>query len=550
MSEELVAPARASLKARGERRVIAQAALVIMVGNVASRLLGMGREQVIAGFFGGGHVTDAFAAASAVPTSFYDLLIGGMVSAALVPVFTSFGHEKEERDLWVLVSVVLNLAAVALSAVVLVLVLLSTPLIDFYGADFNAVDKALATHLLQLMLPSVLFMGLSGVLSAYLYSRQRFVLPAFCAAAYNASIIAAAILLRGRLGVSSLAVGVLAGACFQILLQAPGLRGLHYRAVLSLKHPGVRKIGQLYLPVFLGLIVSNVTVAIDRNLASRTGEGSLAAMRFATTLIQMPLGLVSTALGLAFLPTLSAYAHKESQTTPRGARRSSGASEETAAEAGFKETLGLALRMVILLIVPAAAALLVLREPVIRLLYEHGAFNPDDTARTATAFLAYSPGLPAAAIDQLVIIAFYSRKNTVTPALVGLAGVVVYLAVALPLLKPLGMPGLALANSAQWIAHMLIMLFLLRRVLGGMGGLGLGSTLIKAFAAAGVTALTILAVSSTLGSMISTTAVAGLAAYVVILAGIGSLAYLASMYVLEVSELRILWRIAMAKLGR
>ena len=136
-----------------------------------------------------------------------------------------------------------------------------------------------------------------------------------------------------------------------------------------------------------------------------------------------------------------------------------------------------------MLIVPASVGLAVLREPLVRLLFQHGAFNAEATARTALAFLCYSPSIPFAAIDQLLIFAFYARQNTVTPVLVGVAGVAVYLAVALTLLPTLGMAGLVLANSAQWIVHALILLALLWRAIGGLRGYGLGRSTLKVLAA-------------------------------------------------------------------
>ena len=286
---------------------IAHAAVIIALGNVASRLLGIVREQVIAGLFGATGVTDAFVAASTVPTMVYDLLIGGAISAALIPVFSEYADDHPE-DLNRVGSTVINLATLALVIVVALAIPLAPQLVTLLGVGFAPEIRQQAIGMVRIILPAVVFLGLSGITTALLYARRQFVLPALVAAAYNLGIIVTVLLLAGTLDAMSLVLGILVGSALQIGLQAPGLRGFRYSLALDLRHPGVRRIARLYLPVAAGLVVSQVGVLIDRNLASQTGEGSMAAMRFATTLVQFPLGLVGSAVGFAVLPTLSRHA--------------------------------------------------------------------------------------------------------------------------------------------------------------------------------------------------------------------------------------------------
>ncbi|MFH1485501.1 MAG: murein biosynthesis integral membrane protein MurJ, partial [Chloroflexota bacterium] len=459
---------------------IARAALIIMLGNVASRLLGVVREQVIAGLFGLTDAADAFSAASRVTTPIYDLLIGGMISAALIPVFSSYARREDEPELWRLVSIVLNLIIFLFAIFVVLLIIFAPQLMMVFGYGFNVEKQAQAVALVRIMLVSLTFMGCSGVLTAVYYSRHRFGLPALLGSAYNIGIAAMAILFHERMGVTSLAIGTLVGAALQVSVLLPGLRamGMRYTLRVSLSHPSVRRIISLYLPVAAGLLVSTAAVTLDTNLASRTGVGSLTAMRFATTLIQLPLGLVAVAMGFAILPTLSRYAsgfsNGGSGSVPAMPAHNAGedrtALDGEASLASFKGTLALGVKMMLIAIVPATVGLVVLRTPLIQLLFQHGVFTANDTERTALAFLCYSPGLPAAGLDQLLIFSFYARRNTITPVLVGVFGILVYLVVALALLEPLGMPGLALANSAQWISHALVMLILLWRGVGSLSG--------------------------------------------------------------------------------
>jgi putative peptidoglycan lipid II flippase len=306
-------------------------------------------------------------------------------------------------------------------------------------------------------------------LTALLYSLQDFIFPAFCSALFNGCIIVSAVLFHGRLGVGSLALGMLVGAVAQVLFQLPPLlrKRMAYALRLELHDPDLRRIMLLYAPVAAGFVVSGVQVFIDRNLASRTAEGSISAMQFATRLIQFPLGLIPTAIAGASLPMLSRQAGDA---------------------AAFRQTLGSGLRLIIFLILPATVGLAALAHPIIAVLFQHGAFGAHDTELTALALLFYLPGLPAAAVDQILIFAFYARKDTRTPVLVGVLATGVYLAVALSLIGALGMAGLVLANSAQWVSHAVIMFVLLWRSMGGLGSLGASRTVTRAVLACAVMA--------------------------------------------------------------
>lgn len=448
---------------------IAQAASIIALGNVLSRVLGLVREMVIATLFGASGLVSVFRVASSVPTMIYDLLIGGMLSAALVPVFSQMVEQEGREALWSLFGRVASLIAVVLASLVLIVELFAPKVAWLLGGGFGPDLQAALAQMIRIISPAVLVFGLSGVVTALLYAVKQFSYPAMGAAVFNLGIIVAAPLLAGRLGAYSLAVGVLLGSLFQLLIQTPGLRGMRLRFSLDLSHPALRRILALYLPLALGLVISNLQIVIDRRLASSTGESSVAWMANATTMIQLPHGLVAVAISLAVLPTLS---------------RLSAAGDPK----GFGQTLGLGLRLVLVLIVPATLGLLVLAEPVIALVFEHGRFTTYDTFWTAWALRYYLIGLVFATIDWPLNYAFYARQDTLTPALVGVLSVGAYLAVALALLPKLGMLGLVLADSAKHISHAATMLVLTWRRTGHLAGQGLGQTLLKALVAAGVMA--------------------------------------------------------------
>ena len=512
-----------------EGRDIAQAAVIVAMGNISSRVLGLVRETVISHLFGATGMVSAFRVASIVPTMIYDLLIGGMISAALVPVFSDYMVPAKREELWRLVSALFTLAAVALSAIVLVLELAAPAVAWLLGGGFDPVLLAETTRLMRLMMPAVLFLGLAGASTGLLYASKRFVYPALGASAFNAGIVVAALVLGHRVGIASLALGVLVGSILQLAIQFPGLRDVRFSFALDLRHPGLRRMGRLYLPVALGLLVSQVGIAIDRNLASRTGEQSIAWMQNATTLIQFPLGLVAVAVSTAVLPSLSRLASSADMVR-------------------FRKTLGMGLRVVLLLIAPATVGLLVLSTPVIALVFEHGAFRPDDTVRTAEALRLYLIGLPFAAIDQLLIFAFYARKDTRTPVLVGVLSVLVYLVVALLLIAPLGMLGLVLANSAQLSTHALVMLYLAHRYFDGLRGQSLPRTALKVLSASLGTGMVV---------FMSIPLLAGLGAFsttwgelLVVLVGgaLGMMSYGVLIWLLRLEDVEYLWKMVWHRL--
>lgn len=463
------APAAAPAAAAPAAGGLARAASITALGSVASRLVGLLRETVKSDLFGATAHVSAFEVAALVPNQLYDLLVGGMVSSALVPVFSEYLARDDEAGLWRLFGALLTFAAATLALLLLVLELGAGLIAAVLGAGFSADTLAETVALLRIALPAVFFLSLSGVLSGLLYALKRFTLPALVPVAFNLTIVAAALALGPRLGVASLALGFTAGAALQVLLQLPGLRGARLRPNLDWRQPGLARILQLYGPVIAGLVVTQVSIAIAVSLASHTGDRSIAWMRYATFIFQFPLGLVSSAIAVAILPTLSRHAAEERAGAP-------------GAPAAFRATLTRGLRLVLLLVIPATAGLLVLGRPVVGLLYEHGSFTAGDAEMTTAVLDFFLLGLVFAAIDQPLVFAFYARQDTLTPALAGVAGMLIYLAAGLvPLLvRPLAITDLALANAIQLTSHALLMIVLidrrLRRASGGagLGGQGLG----------------------------------------------------------------------------
>jgi putative peptidoglycan lipid II flippase len=424
-----------------------------MLGNILSRILGLGREQVTSWLFGTGDLVAAFTIADNVHTMLFDLVISGMMQAALIPVLSEYAAPERRAELRRIVGALLTLAGIVVGAVVVALIVFAPAVVagmtalagegDARGAE----TTALTVELVRLILPAVWLLALATILMATLYALQRFARPALSLSVRNLAIIVTALALgQTSVGIRALPLGIVLGALLLVVLLLPGLRDAVPRPNFGFGHPAIRRIGLLYLPIFLGLFVNTAALVVDRNLAWGVGEDALGAMRYATTMNQMVLGFVAAAISLAALPTLSRY----------------GAAGDDAA---FFATLARGLRMIAVLVVPATVGLAVLAGPAVRLLFQHGA-TTDAGARAITlALLIYLPGTLFAAFDQALIFAWYARQNTLTPQIVGVLAVGVYFVVALSLVGVFGMAGLVAANSAQFIFHTLVMAALARALL-------------------------------------------------------------------------------------
>ena len=518
---------------------LVQAAAVLAAGNVASRVLGMVREMTKANLFGASGLLSAYEIAAYVPTTLFDLIVGGMVNSSLVPVFSEYASQERRAELWAAVSTFLSVATVAL-LILVVAVELFTPQVVWLLGAYNLDDSSLTNtsiRLTRLAAPAVLFLSLSSILTGALYALKRFTLPAFTAAVFNGTIVVAALVRPEH--IDSLAYGLLFGSILQVLLQLPALRGARLRWNLNWRHPVIRRILGLYMPIVAGLVVNQAGIFVGINLATRadqasltaaglnfaarTGDASLTYMRYATTLYQFPLGLVVTALSIAILPTLSEQALGALPT--------------------FKNTLGQGIRLVLALILPATVGLFSLATPIVALLFEHGLFTSQDTEITAWVLRIFLFGLPFAALDQMLIFASYARKDTLRPALAGVASILVYVVVAVLLLPPLGLFSLMVADALKHVAHTALMLGVLQRQIGGLGGQAIPLAALKSLLGALFAGLAAYGVAQLAATYVPTPGT--LSSLVVVGAGglAGLAAFAAAVAILQIREARSLHRL-------
>lgn len=511
---------------------LARSAVLLSIGNVASRLLGLTREMVIARTFDV-RLVGVFTVASQVPTLLYDLLIGGMLSAALVPVLSAY-VQQDRRAFVRLVNVLLTLFTVLLTLLTAALLFGAPQVTWLLAGGFDASDPellTLTTHLIRLVTPAIWLFGMAGLLTAILYALQRFTWPALATALYNLGIVLAAPLLAKRIGITSLIVGILVGGGLQCLLMGWDLHraGVRVRPNFHWRHPALRKIIVLYVPIAAGLLVSLFQVGLDRRLASSISAESIAWMRYATTLQQLPLGLISVAISLAALPRLSQYFAAQQEDE-------------------YRQTLGRGLRMVLVLIAPAAVGLWLLGEPVTRIIFQHGQSSLRDTEQIVQALHIYLVGMVFAAIDFPLNYAFYARNNTFLPAIVGIISVGVYMVTAFTLLRPAGYLGLVWADTAKQASHAVLMIVLLRWRVGPLSA-QVGRGVLQISGAALLMALVMLWGLDVVGIGANRTSFWADLRTLLILGSVGGATYLALLLWLQLGEIQQLRDMISRRLG-
>jgi putative peptidoglycan lipid II flippase len=477
-------------------RAVAKNAGTVGAATLLSRVLGLVRDQVMAALFGAGFASDAFNTAFRIPNLLRDLFAEGAMSASFIPTFTEYDQKRGAEEAWALgrqlmmtlLTVLLVLCAVGWLFTPQFMAALAAGFARFPG------KLELTGTLFRIMLPFLPFVALAAAAMGMLNARGVFGVPALAPALLNVGMIVFGLALIpvcrhfGQPPIVAMAVGVVLGALLQFAVQLPSLhrQGFRFRFEWPTWHPGVRRVAWLMVPATIGLAATNVNILVSNNIASRLEQGSVTWLYCAFRLMQLPIGIFGIALATVAMPALSRAAVDKDMD-------------------GMRATLSAAVRLVLLLTVPAAVFLAVMSEPVISLLFEHGRFTALATTQTAGALVMYCVGLPFFASIGIFTRTFYALGDTRTPMQASLASVALNVALNLAMVGPLsglGLAhrGLALAASAAAAANLVQLAFYLRGRIGGFEAGRIAATLLRVLAAsAGVGALLWLALHATAG---------------------------------------------------
>jgi putative peptidoglycan lipid II flippase len=440
-------------------RQIARAAGVVMVGFVLSNLVGLVRRALEARVFGTSAVYDAFNAADRLPDILFVLVAGGALASAFIPTFTEFLEKDDRKGAWRLASSIVNLVLIILALFSLVCWFFAPQIVaSILAPDFSPEQQALTVELLRILLLTPAIFAVSGLIMGVLNTHQSFLLPALAPTMLWSGMIIGVLFFVPEMGIYGLAWGKVLGAGMHFVIQLPGLMklpGRRYVPSFGLRMPAVREVGRLMAPRLLGVSVVQLNFLVNTIIASGLPEGSLTSINVAFAVMTMPQVVIAQAISIAALPTFSAQIAR-------------GQPEE------MRRSLASTIRGILFLSIPAMMGLILLRTPVVSMLFQRGKFDTHSVELTAWALLWYTVGLVGHSLVEIVSRAFYALHDTKTPVLVGT--VAMSLNVVFSLTFP-GMferngwmphGGLALANSFATALEMIVLLWLMSRRLAGL----------------------------------------------------------------------------------
>lgn len=459
---------------------VARSASIVGLAVFSSRILGLVREQVFAAFFGASRVNDAFVVAFRIPNLFRDLLAEGALSTAFVKTFSQKSEKEGERSALDLARNVLNAVALFVGLLCVVGMFFAPTLVTWMAPKFDAADHDLTARLTRLMFPFLALVALAAVTMGALNARGVFGMPAMASTFFNAGSIACGVaasfflepehignILRAlwhgeqvirntaaeEHAIFGMAIGVLVGGLVQFACQLPALHrtGFRWSPAMDLKDPGLHEVLKLMGPAVIGAAAVQINVFVNNNFASGLADGGISVLNYAFRLMQFPIGVFGVAIATATLPSISRAAVHADRNE-------------------FRSTLASSLRFALFLTAPSAVGLAVLGEPIIALIYQRGAFGPDDTALTAQALAAYSLGLVGYSLIKILAPAFYAIDDARTPARISLLSILINLGLNAALVGPLRHTGLALSTALVATLNAVLLFELLRRRVGSLRG--------------------------------------------------------------------------------
>lgn len=456
-----------------EHRSVLKSTSTISTLTILSRIFGYVRDSRINYLLGTGPLADAYTIAFRIPNTLRRLVGEGAISAAFIPVFSGYLKEDKRKEAWEFVNAMVSAAMVFVTILALLGIVFSPQIVGLFASEkFEASpDKLAATVLLnRIMFPYIAFVSLSALFMGILNSFNRFASSAFAPVLLNLSVVTLSFF-SGFFAnpAMALAIGVVIGGVLQVVIQIPSLvrSGWRFRWLWNLAHPGVRRVGVLLGPRIFGIGIVQIEVLVGIRFATAMVEGSAAAISTADRVMELVLGGYAIALSTAVLPLL-ALQSRENRISE------------------MKNTISFALRLVLFITLPATVGLILLREPIIEVLFQHGKFDSASTALTAWPLLFFAIGLSAFSMMKIIVQAFYALHDTWTPVAVAVCSLVLNIGLNFLFFGPLQNGGPALATSLAAFFDAIVLLIIFRKRHGRLGLSAVLSSCVKFVAASAV----------------------------------------------------------------
>ncbi len=508
---------------------VASAAFVIGALSIASRMLGVVRDRILASSFGATQTLDIYYAAFRLPDLVFNLLVLGALSAGFIPVFARLVADKEQRSsAWALANNILNTLSVGLLVVCGIGIVAAPLLVNVIAPGFPVEARSMIVVLTRLMFLSPFFLGLSSIVGGILQSFHKFFIYSLSPVFYNLGIIVGALYLAPRYGIYGLAWGVVLGSFCHFAIQVPALfkLGFRYKFFIDWKDKAMRTVYGMMTARTLGLAITQINLTVVTVLASRLPSGSLSIFNLANNLQSFPVSIFGISFAVAVFPLLSA-----SKSTEDFVNR-------------FSHTF----RQILFFIIPATVALIILRAQIVRVILGSGRFDWNDTTLTISTVGFFAISLFAQAIIPLLTRGFYSQHDSKTPFFIGLFADVANIFLALYLIKKFGVAGLALSFSLTTILNFVLLFSVLHRRLGTLDEKKIIFSTLK-FSAAGIAmALSIQAMKLLVWPYVDMSRFWGILTQGAIAGLFGLIVYIAVCSLLKSEESAELWASAKVRL--
>lgn len=433
-----------------QSRTIGRSASIVGLAFIASRILGLAREVILAREFGTSGEYDAYVSAFRVPDLLFLIVMSGAFGAAFIPVFAGFLARDEREEAWHLASAVLTFSAVVMVVLCGVALVFAGPIMRYAVAPGLPPDlQHVTTETMRILLLSPILLGLGIAAKGILEAQEAFTLPALAPVLYNAAIIVAAVSVGSRWGVRGVAIGVVAGAALHVLVQVPGLvrSGMRYTPSLDTAVAGLPEVGRLLLPRVIGLAAFQMNFIVVNYLASGDGEGKVSALNYAWQLMMLPHGVLALSISTVVFPAMARLYEQGDLTAVR-------------------RTFLRALEPLLLLILPASLGLFLFRTAIVQTVFQSGEFTGRSTSLVTDPLAFLAIGLIWYALVEVLTRLFYSMHDTVTPVATGIIIIVVNVILGKVLVDAIGHTGLGVSLSATTALEAGILLWVLRRRLG------------------------------------------------------------------------------------
>lgn len=505
-------------------------AIYLMVATLIAKMLGFVRELALGNFYGTSMYSDAYLVAMNIPTVLF-AAVAAALSTTFIPLYCNIHEEEGSNMSQDFMNNIVNVVLIICSVMSILGIIYAEELVKIFAVGFKGERFKLATDFTRILMPSIIFIAMSKIYTSYLNIKNQFILPGLVSIPYNLLLIIS-IIISIRLDSYILAYGGLIAAASQVIFQSNSVKknGYMYKFKVDIKDKNIKKLVILTAPVFIGVAVNQVNTMIDRALASTLQVGTISALNYANKLTGFVMGIFIASITTIVYPILSKFISQKNTTE-------------------FNKTITMSINSIILLIIPMSIGAMILSEPIVKILFERGAFDSNATQMTSVALFFYSIGMIGTALRDILAKIFYALQDTRTPMINGAIAMLLNIVLNVFLVKVMGIAGLALATSLSSITCVILLFLNLKKKNTGFEWEKSVNVLLKSIMAAIIMAIITKNVYNYTGQILMYSKINEIIKVIVSISS-GALTYALMIVILKVEEVKIILNEIKSKINK